>query len=164
MDCNNNEYNIYICCVDLYSIKTTVPENMKSTPKRLDNEVIEYIESKTRDNEGFNDTLRRILGLKKGHTLKKQLARNPELTRLMDVKIANLFASGVCNWDDGYMKFYKEIEDELIANHMKELHPELWTKSANGQTRLAHIVRSRHRSFKADRMNAVFKMNSQKNR
>ena len=39
---------------------------MKSTPKRLDNEVIEYIESKTRDNEGFNDTLRRILGLKKG--------------------------------------------------------------------------------------------------
>ena len=50
------------------------------------------------------------------------------------------------------------------SNNMKQLHPELWTKSANGQTRLAHIVRSRHRSFKADRMNAVFKMNSQKNR
>ena len=98
---------------------------MSSTPKRLDNEVIEYIESKTKDNEGFNDTLRRILGLKKGHTLKKQLARNPELTRLIDFKIANLFAGGILNWDDGYMKFYKHIEEELESNHMKELHPEL---------------------------------------
>ena len=126
---------------------------MKSTPKRLDNEVIEFIESKTRDDEGFNDTLRRILGLKKGHTLKKQLARNPELTRLMDIKIASLFAGGILSWDDGYMKFYDHIEKELISNNMKQLHPELWTKSANGQTRLAHIVRSRHRSFKENRIN-----------
>ena len=51
------------------------------------------------------------------------------------------------------MKFYKHIEGELIASHMKDLHPELWTKSANGQTRLAHIVRSRLRRFKEDRTN-----------
>jgi len=136
---------------------------MKSTPKRLDNEVIEYIESKTRDNEGFNDTLRRILGLKKGHTLKKQLARNPELTLLLDVKISLLFSSLTLDWNDGYMEFYKRIEKELRESKNYELYPQLWTKSANGQTRLAHIIRSRLRRFKEDRMNiANYKHNKKR--
>jgi len=134
---------------------------MKSTTKRLDNEVIEYIDSKANDKESFNDTLRRILGLKKGHTLKKQLARIPEVTRLIDHKIMDIHTTGFLNWKDEYMKFYAQIEKELERNHMKEIRPELWTKSSNGQTRLAHIVRSRLRRFRQDRENiANFKIDN----
>ena len=112
---------------------------------RLNQQIIDYVKSKSKHNESFDAALSRILGLNidKNNIVKNQLARLPEVTQFIDNQIKEYVKQGLKRADTSYKEFYDEIKIEMENANYPKIYPQLFTKTKNGQLRLAHMVRTR---------------------
>ena len=112
---------------------------------RLNQQIIDYVKAKSKSNESFDAALSRILGLNidKNNIVKNQLARLPELTSFIDKQITEYVRRGLKRADTSYKEFYDEIKIEMENANYPVIYPQLFTKTKNGQLRLAHMVRTR---------------------
>lgn len=117
---------------------------------RISLKVSKYIESVAKRGESFDATLTRVLGLNvdRDNVVKNQIARNPEVTERIDREIDSYVRTGLIRHDRPYKEFYDNIKIEFENSNYPKIHPELFTRTANGQLRLAHMVRTRVKAYR----------------
>ena len=117
---------------------------------RINPIVINHIKTIAKTGESFDATLTRVLGLRvdQDNVIKNQISRMPEVTEYIDHEIHNYVKQGLIKWDSPYTEFYDPIKEEMEINDYKKIYPQLFTKTRNGQFRLAHIVRSRVKRYR----------------
>ena len=135
----------------------------KSKVSRLPVEVVEYIKSKRLEGESFNDTHARLLGINYGEFKVKssQLSKNPEIMNILLKMLNEFHQSGQHLGREKYMvKDFTEFVNIRInqgqhwgykeAVELPKKYPQLMQKTNNGQTRLAHLVKTIIRRYEKD--------------
>ena len=116
--------------------------------------VIEHIKSKRQEGESFNDVHARLLGinLSDNKVQSKQLAKNPEIATAITVLFFNYLDSTdtmgmVEKGKEANLRDFTQFCHVKFAQTKKyvliqEKYPQLMVKTNNGQTRLAHVIKS----------------------
>jgi len=121
---------------------------------RLPVSVIEHIKSKRQEGESFNDAHARLLGIdpSENKVQSKQLSKNPEIARAINDLFWNYLNSQDASVlvERGKAQNNRAFNDYCNVKFMqtkkyikiREKYPQLMVKTNNGQTRLAHVIKS----------------------
>ena len=80
--------------------------------------------------------------------LRSRASEVESIALYLDREIDNYVRTGLIRHDRPYKEFYDNIKIEFENSNYPKLHPELFTRTANGQIRLAHMVRTRVKAYR----------------
>ena len=124
-------------------------DTSKSKVVRISPVVSEYLENSKLDGENLNDALIRLLGIStsKGFAQSKQLSKIPEVRSVVgDALEKYLIDADFWKAKKRPMMHFKSMSNAILEtcekNKLIAKYPRLIDRTNNGQTRLAHIIKT----------------------
>ena len=105
---------------------------------RISEENIEFIKSKSKDNESFDDTLSRVIGR----------STQKRIRQLKTIEDLNDWVECII-WDNfkfkkpSFKKVIKLVKQDNAYPKYQKKYPQINSKTKNGQTRLAHFIKTK---------------------